>query len=184
MGRMTKVDYADKCTSLLDDALGHWLITLDLDGTIGRIYDELLEAKTTKTCGTSEEDEESGHKALSVKQMGGTMLVHALVVFIVIAGSILHRMRAALPKPAKEHNSFQHEHVDNRPSTKSDLKHLHAELREEIVADLPRALPLLPGDDADLTPEIAVSVVDPAPSIEPQTVPEAHEQQRVIFCGT
>ena len=216
--RMTKVDYAEKCTSLLNDALGHWLITLDLDGTIGRIYEQLLEQKAIKTCGVSEAgglDEESGHTALSVEQMGGTMLVHALVVCIVIAGSVLHRVRIARSEPAAKAQRASHKHVDTRPSTKSDLKCLHEELRKEIVADLLKSFPLLPllsGDDANATPEIAVSVVDVAhtrnaacgsacpshehggydgdtgkrvaESSEPQTGPEAHKQAGVLFCTT
>ena len=78
-GWMTAVDYSDKCTSLIADALGYWLINVDLDGTVARLYSEMEARKTLKPCGADVDDGGDEATQLSVDQMSGVFLLHGFV---------------------------------------------------------------------------------------------------------
>ena len=123
-GWMTAVDYSDKCTSLIADALGYWLINVDLDGTVARLYSEMEARKTLKPCGADVDDGGDEATQLSVDQMSGVFLLHGFVSACVLFGAIGHRL--GWPKKVGE------EPEDERPSTKSDLKRFRREIMREM----------------------------------------------------
>ena len=127
-GWMTHLDYSEKCTSVIADAMSYWLLDMDLDGTIARIYKDLTKAKTIKECSVVDTGSEK-LKGLSPYQMSGVWLLHAVICLAVMLGAAIKRF---MPKTEAHVEKLKELKEDDRPPTRADLSRMKAELLRHL----------------------------------------------------
>eukprot|EP00588_Corethron_pennatum_P018715 CAMPEP_0194306800 /NCGR_PEP_ID=MMETSP0171-20130528/3806_1 /TAXON_ID=218684 /ORGANISM="Corethron pennatum, Strain L29A3" /LENGTH=566 /DNA_ID=CAMNT_0039058647 /DNA_START=125 /DNA_END=1825 /DNA_ORIENTATION=+ len=85
-GWLAKIDYHDRCTSLLIDALETHLLALEVDGTILALQNTLVKAKSSRSdCQKGKEKKEG----LDLNEMVGLLLIHFTVVMVVLVAMLL-----------------------------------------------------------------------------------------------
>ena len=129
-GWMVRSDYADKCTSLINDVFLYWLIDMQLDKTINNVYETLTKAKTKKMCAsTSESDEDEGEgdelTGLSPYQLCGVWLLHGSICLAVAVFTAVARLR-----PKREAAAAPIE--DTRSCTRQDILSMKYELLRHL----------------------------------------------------
>merc|ERR1712172_17097 len=74
-GWMSRAEYDDKCTAILIDALAHHMAALQLEGTIRRLLNDMIDSYASKTCDASTNSQPEKFK---IAAMSGPLLLHAV----------------------------------------------------------------------------------------------------------
>ncbi len=183
-GWMVRADYADRCTSLINDVFLYWLLDMRLDKTVANVYETLTKAKTKRTCASAsassdEDGEDAGDEltGLSPYQLCGVWLLHGSICLAVAVFTALARLG---PKSKAATEPVE----DTRGCTRQDLlsmkyellRHLNTLERDSSRAESRELFrraseAMLDGEDGGLTPDhVLVQLQGLNPSITKEQV--------------
>ena len=144
-GWMVGVDYSFRCSSLIVDVLGYWLLVLENDGVLGEKLAQMKALVASQTC----EADDYTTDAIDVREMGGVFILHGAICCACCAGYCAHQWHL---RRSRVGALDEGEELDDRPATKTDVAHMsekfaHLNERfdehlEEVLRALAAGVPL------------------------------------------